>query len=106
MRTLAIAASVLAGGHASPTPAAVVPTAPCPAAVTPPAPPAAASIDGYWTGVLGGALHLALSVKGSSGVLDSIDQDAKLPIDRLAVTGTAVHFEIARVNGSYDGTVS
>ena len=81
----------------SPTPA----SAPIPAP-----PPAAPAFDGAWTGVLGGQLHLALTIHGTDGVLDSIDQGAKLPIDHLTITGDKLHFEIAAVNGHFDGTLA
>ncbi len=102
MRASLVLLAVL-GCQATPPPAA--PTAVAASPTTFVAPPTA-TLDGYWTGVLGGQLHLALRVKGTDAVLDSIDQGAKLPIDTLALKGAAVHFEIARVHGSYDGTLA
>lgn len=110
MRTVLVVVSILVGCHASqPPPAAPPPPPASPAPAPPPAPPApvaAPSLDGYWSGVLAGKLHLALTIKGSDAVLDSIDQGAKLPVDNLSLKDAAVHFEIARVNGSYDGKLA
>ena len=33
--------------------------------------------------------------------LDSIDQNALLPVDRFVLTGNALHFEIAAVKGAF-----
>jgi hypothetical protein len=85
-----------------PEPAHPAPIASAPA----PAPVPAASFDGSWVGVLGGRLHLALAIRGDGGVLDSIDQGAKLPIDHLTASGAQLHFEIAAVDGHYDGTLA
>ena len=56
--------------------------------------------------MLGGQLHLALTIAGNGAVLDSIDQGAKLPIDQLTIAGDHLHFEIAAVDGHYDGTLA
>jgi hypothetical protein len=102
MRVSLLLLAVL-GCQANPPPAAPKPVAAPPTTFVPAAAP---TLDGYWTGVLAGQLHLALRVKGNDAVLDSIDQGAKLPIDTLSIKGAAVHFEIVRVHGSYDGTLA
>ena len=71
-----------------------------------PAPAPASTLDGYWTGTLGGRLRLALTVHGATAILDSIDQGAKLPIDKLTFDGTNVHFEIAAVHGTFEGKLA
>jgi hypothetical protein len=87
------------------TPQPVVAQQKCPPAptvtVTTPAP----AVDGYWTGVLAGKLHLALTLhRGAySGVLDSIDQGAKLPIDNVVFEGDTLRFEIPMVKGKFEG---
>jgi murein DD-endopeptidase MepM/ murein hydrolase activator NlpD len=67
------------------------------------------SVDGTWRGVLAGKLHLALTIMRAgdqySGILDSIDQNATLPIDHMTVAGGTVRFEITRVGGSFEGTL-
>lgn len=79
-----------------------------------PAASAAASTDttpvdigGVWRGLLGGKLHLALSVAGEGaerrGVLESQDQGATLPIDHVTVEPSAVRFEIASVKAAFEG---
>jgi hypothetical protein len=41
------------------------------------------------------------------GTLTSVDQgNARIPIDRIDVKGTTVHFEANAVRGTYDGTIS
>ena len=66
-------------------------------------------MDGAWNGVLDATLHLVLTVqrKGDAltGVLDSVDQGAVLPIDRITFDGSKLHFEITGVEGAYDGTL-
>ena len=106
MRAFVVAVSILiiSGCHAQPTPPSRFAVAPVEPVASPPPPAvAAATLDGYWLGALGGQLHLALSIKGSDAVLDSIDQGAKLPIENLSLKSGAVHFEIGRVHGSYEG---
>lgn len=68
---------------------------------------AAPAVDGYWTGVLAGKLHLSLALRrgGYSGVLDSIDQGAKLPIDNVTFEGDTLRFEIPMVKGVFTGKV-
>lgn len=100
------------GGSPAPCargPAEVPPPAQAAVATTPP-PPAAPALDGVWRGVLAGKLHLVLTVKrrgdGYDAVLDSIDQHAKLPVDRVSLEGGALRFTIDAVGGSYEGTLS
>jgi len=104
-------AVVACGGEAAPCPRC--PTVPAPSAVPAPAarPPASsAALAGVWRGVLAGRLHVVLTVKphgdGYEAVLDSVDQGAKLPVDRLALEGDKLRFAIDAVNGSYEGTLA
>jgi murein DD-endopeptidase len=68
-------------------------------------------IAGQWEGTLGtGAvkLHLIVTLEikpdGSySGNLNSVDQNAILPIESATVHGDAVHFEVKKVGGVYEG---
>jgi murein DD-endopeptidase len=68
-------------------------------------------IEGTWEGTLGtGAiqLHLAVTLEKKpdgtySGNLNSIDQHAILPIETATAHGDAVHFEVKKVGGVYDG---
>jgi pimeloyl-ACP methyl ester carboxylesterase len=78
-------------------------------------PPATAKPQEVWEGVLDvGAAKLRLVLKISkaddgalSAVIDSPDQGAaNLPIDAITRTGSALHFEMAVINASYDGTTS
>lgn len=76
------------------------------------APAFAQTLDGKWQGTLeaGGAkLRLALDITksgdGFAGVLDSIDQGAKIPIDRIQVDGAKVRLELDAVKGTYEGTM-
>ncbi len=101
--TLLIAAC---GGSPPVTPNAPAATS---ASATPPAKPAPIAIDGTYRGVLAGRLHLVLTLTrtsgGFSGALDSVDQNAHLPIDRVTLTDDKIHFEIASVDGAFDGKV-
>jgi murein DD-endopeptidase MepM/ murein hydrolase activator NlpD len=68
-----------------------------------------AAVEGTWRGQLG-ALHLVVTFTRAAdgqraGVLDSVDQGARLAIDIVSVTSTTVHFEVARVGGVYDGVL-
>src|SRR5439155_2308185 len=62
------------------------------------------NIDGTWRGVLAGRLHLVATIKGGSGVLESVDQNATMPIDAVTVSGDKVRFTVARVGGVWEGT--
>jgi pimeloyl-ACP methyl ester carboxylesterase len=81
-------------------------TAPSTRATTRPSPPA-----GDFAGALKvGAFTLRLGLKvekagdGFTGVLDSIDQGAKLPIDRVEFAGGKLKLTIAKIGGGYEGT--
>jgi len=71
-------------------------------------------LDGTWQGTLdAGAvkLRLALHISHSGGeyksTLDSLDQSALgIPVNETTVTGNVLHFEIARLRASYEGTLS
>jgi hypothetical protein len=68
------------------------------------------SIDGTWRGTLG-QLHVVCTFKkGSdgkrSGVLDSVDQGAKLAIETVTVDGAKVRFTVARVGGVWEGKLA
>jgi hypothetical protein len=80
--------------------------APCPTPTPAPTVAAKPTLDGYWTGVLGGALRIALRVTNGEGVLDSLDQNASFKTEKLALAGDKVHFEITSVGGSYDGVLA
>jgi murein DD-endopeptidase len=92
---------------APPSRPSVAPAAPPPTTTAQPSRPPV--LDGVWRGVLAGKLHLALTItregEGYRGVLDSIDQGATLPIDRVVVDGETLRFEISAVNGSFEGKV-
>jgi hypothetical protein len=66
----------------------------------------ARTLDGYWTGVLAGQLHVALVVHGDTAIFNSIDQESKMSVDKLTFDGTNVHFDIAAVHGHYDGKLA
>jgi murein DD-endopeptidase MepM/ murein hydrolase activator NlpD len=76
----------------------------CPPAVTVASAPAV-GVDGFWTGVLAGKLHITLTVRRGAytGVLDSIDQGAKLPIENVTFEGDTLRFDIPMVKGSFAG---
>jgi murein DD-endopeptidase MepM/ murein hydrolase activator NlpD len=69
---------------------------------------------GTWKGELGGEgakLHIALTITKSSGgkftgVLNSVDQGASLPMENVSLKGDAVHFEIEAIGGVYEGTLN
>jgi len=71
-------------------------------------------LEGDWHGVLaagGASLRLALHVEKASdglysGNLNSLDQGAVLPFDKVELKGDKVHFEIKQINGTYDGTLA
>jgi murein DD-endopeptidase MepM/ murein hydrolase activator NlpD len=109
---VALPATAGCGAAAPPCPrcpAEVPPPAQAPVATAPP-PGAAPRLDGVWGGVLAGKLHLVLTVKrrgdGYEAVLDSVDQHAKLPVDRVSLEGGALRFTIDAVGGSYEGTLA
>jgi murein DD-endopeptidase len=119
MRTVAAFVVVFGVTACSPaSPPVASPAAPAtsaaPVLVAAPAPasPAAdpAKVEGQWKGVLNEQLHLGLTLSysknGFEGVLDSVDQGAKLPIDRIQFDGRALRFEISRVEGVFEGTLN
>ncbi len=55
--------------------------------------------------MLAGKLHLALDLRRGAytGVLDSVDQGAKLPIENVTLDGSALRFDVPLVQGKFDG---
>jgi hypothetical protein len=69
------------------------------------------SIAGTWVGVLGGQLHLVVTITRASGgelggTLNSVDQHAVLALSEVTLKGNAVRFEVPRVGGVYEGKLS
>jgi murein DD-endopeptidase len=72
---------------------------------------AAAGLEGTWEGILGGRLHLIVSISKASsgdltGQLNSVDQNATLPIEKASQNDSQVRFEVSRVGGVYQGTMT
>jgi len=72
---------------------------------------ASPSIEGTWQGVLGGRLHLELTISKSStgeytGEVNSVDQGTTIPIDSIKVTGNTIRLEVHRVGGLYIATLN
>jgi murein DD-endopeptidase len=72
---------------------------------------AAAGLEGTWEGILGGRLHLIVSISKASGgeltgQLNSVDQNAMLPIEKASQDDSQVMFEVSRVGGVYQGTMT
>jgi Peptidase family M23 len=68
-------------------------------------------IAGTWAGVLGGQLHLVVTITPASdgalgGTLNSVDQHAVLALSEVTLKGNAVRFEVPRVGGVYEGKLS
>jgi murein DD-endopeptidase len=68
-------------------------------------------IEGTWTGVLGGQLHLVVTITKSDngdlgGTMNSVDQHAVLALSNVTVKSSAVRFEVPRVGGVYEGKLS
>ena len=68
-------------------------------------------IAGTWAGVLGGQLHLVVTITLGSdgalgGTLPSVDQHAVLALSSVTVKGNAVRFEVPRVGGVYEGKLN
>jgi hypothetical protein len=68
-------------------------------------------LEGTWEGVLGGRLHLVVTIHKTSngdlaGLMDSTDQHATLPIEKASQDGSQVRFEVSRVGGMYQGTMT
>ncbi|HKE19070.1 MAG TPA: M23 family metallopeptidase [Kofleriaceae bacterium] len=70
-------------------------------------------LEGTWRGTLGegaGKLRLVLTLARSggdaySGVIDSIDQGATIPIDKVSLRANRLTLEVGRVGGAYDGVL-
>jgi uncharacterized protein len=85
-----------------------------PAAVAAPAPVPGNRLAGSWLGALevnaGMALRLALDVTETDGkltaILDSIDQNAKIPVTTVSVNANEVQLECASISGSFRGSFS
>jgi murein DD-endopeptidase MepM/ murein hydrolase activator NlpD len=65
-------------------------------------------IEGVWAGVLAGQLHLVVTITTSSGgdlggTMNSVDQHAVLALSNVTFHGDALHFEVPRVGGVYEG---
>jgi murein DD-endopeptidase MepM/ murein hydrolase activator NlpD len=65
-------------------------------------------IEGVWAGVLGGQLHLVVTITKSSGgelggTLNSVDQQAVLALSNVTLHGSAVRFEVPPMGGVYEG---
>lgn len=75
------------------------------------APGDARDLAGEWSGVLGGQLHLVVTISKSSagelsGTLNSVDQHATLTLANVKLSGAKAHFEVPRVGGVYDGSLN
>jgi len=69
------------------------------------------SLSGTWAGVLAGQLHLVVTISksgdgGFQGTLNSVDQHATLAMSAITLEGNSVRFEVPRVGGVYEGTLS
>lgn len=67
--------------------------------------------EGSWQGTLAGQLHLVLTItKSSNGgykaIMDSVDQHATIPGDKVTLLGETIRIDFNRVNGFYEGTFS
>lgn len=70
-------------------------------------------LSGTWRGTLGqgaGKLRLVLTLERSgngaySGVIDSVDQGATIPIDKVSLRADRVTLEVGRVGGAYEGVL-
>jgi murein DD-endopeptidase MepM/ murein hydrolase activator NlpD len=71
------------------------------------------NLEGIWRGTLGqgaGKLRLVVTLERSgnraySGVIDSIDQGATIPIDKISLRADRVTLEVGRVGGAYEGVL-
>jgi len=66
------------------------------------------SMEGEWAGVLGGQLHLVVTITKSSsgelgGTMNSVDQHVVLALSNVTLRGDAVRFAVPRVGGVYEG---
>src|SRR5271169_3567613 len=65
-------------------------------------------IEGVWAGVLGGQLHLMVTITKSGsgelgGTMNSVDQHAVLALSNVTFHRDALRFEVPRVGGVYEG---
>jgi murein DD-endopeptidase len=65
-------------------------------------------IAGVWVGVLGGELHVVVTITKSGsgqlgGTMDSVDQHAVNALSNVTFHGDALRFEVPRVGGVYEG---
>ena len=73
--------------------------------------PVGKSLEGSWRGTLAGKLRLVLTLTKSAdgtygGILDSVDQGATIPIDKVTVGAGKVRLEFSRVGGGYEGALN
>jgi murein DD-endopeptidase MepM/ murein hydrolase activator NlpD len=71
----------------------------------------APTLEGSWQGTLGGKLRLVLTLTKSGsgeykGILDSLDQGATIPADKVTLNGEKLRVDFERVNGFYEGTLN
>src|SRR5277367_5966335 len=67
-------------------------------------------IEGVWAGVLGGQLHIVVTITKSGsgelgGTMNSVDQNAVLALSNVTFHADALRFEVPRVGGVYEGKV-
>ncbi len=73
-----------------------------------------ADLQGEWKGSLGAGpaqLHLIVALEKQpegayAGTLDSVDQDATLPLSNVKIEGDSFRFEVPRVGGVYDARLN
>ncbi len=72
-----------------------------------------AGLEGLWQGTLdaGAKLRLVLTITKSSsgdyqGVLESLDQGATIPAEKVILTGDKLRAEFPRVKGFYEGAIN
>jgi murein DD-endopeptidase len=76
--------------------------------------PSAQDAEGTWEGTLGGAankLRLIVTLTKSSGgiysgQLNSVDQGVTLVVQNGMLSGDAIRFEVARIEGLYEGVIN
>lgn len=72
------------------------------------------TIEGDWQGTLKAgpqelrlALHISKDEKALKATMDSVDQNAMgIPVTSIALSGSALKFEIQTIGGSYEGKVN
>jgi hypothetical protein len=67
-------------------------------------------LAGTWRGTLG-PLRLVLTIEKSpdgllTGLLDSVDQGSRIPINTVTLSGDAVKLDVRAVNGTFEGTLN